>query len=135
MPTTSLDILIDRFGLSCADARNLRRQARRLSTWDLHECNGTIQRDEATGVPYWRSPHSGKRMGRTPDREKGAMRIATEIAEKYGLCLYRQGDPRGASLHLYAPADLQAYRRRVGWPFGVGPGIDSCYSSVAVAVY
>lgn len=98
-----------RMGITNEDAAALVRAERTLHTWHEHECNGTIQRDEATGVPYW---HYGRGTSgpfltrRAPDREKGATARAGSIAGKYGLTVYVQGDPRGCALYLLRPGDV-----------------------------
>jgi hypothetical protein len=87
-------------GIGQNDAIALARAARVLHTWAEHECNGTIQRDEPSGLPYWYSAETGRRIGRTADRETGAIKRATEIAARYGLVIEVQGDPRGAPILL-----------------------------------
>ena len=82
-------------GLWGDDARQALRDAQVLHTWAVHECNGTIQRDESDGRCYWYSDRTGERIGRTPDRESGAVRRLTELAKLHGLTFVHQGDPRG----------------------------------------
>lgn len=125
-------VLRERFGIATDDCRYLVRISRQLSTWDEHECNGTIQRDETTGVCRWYNSNTGRMGSVTSDREKGAhRRLAALLARYPGLLSYRQGDPRGASLYVYRQTDLDGYNaRRNGEPCD----IDACYSSVGVAV-
>lgn len=95
-----------RMGIAYDDARALVRASAVLSTWAEHECNGVIQRDDDTGRPSWYSPVTGRCLGRTSDREAGALRRVTEIAGRYGLTAYHQGDPRGCALYLVRPGDV-----------------------------
>lgn len=95
-------------GIALADCRALVRASATLHTWAEHECNGVIQRDDDTGKPSWYSPHTGRCLGRTSDRETGAIKRATAIAAKYGLTAYHQGDPRGCALYLVRPDDVPA---------------------------
>ena len=92
-------------GLSAAEAETLRRASMTLHRWAEHECNGTIQRDEETGKAYSVNPDSGRRWP-VADRETGALKRARAIAEKHGLTLYHQADPRGAALYLLRPGDV-----------------------------
>lgn len=73
-----------------------------FSGWDEAECNGEIQRDETTGVPFrYVNPGMSDRRYRCPDREAGAERRLARIMSEYpNLRAYRQGDPRGASLYI-----------------------------------
>ena len=86
-----------------ADAMALRRAALTLHRWYEHECNGTIQRDEVTGKPYWHStngPNHGERISLAADRETGAMNTISRICRKLGLYHYLQADPRGGTLYV-----------------------------------
>lgn len=49
---------------------------------------------------------NGKRYGKVPDREKGALKTAQTILEAHGLTLYHQGDPRGCALYALRPGDI-----------------------------
>lgn len=95
-----------RLGISDWHAACLVRASATLHTWNEHECNGAIQRDDETDLPYWYNTHSGKKLGRTPDREKGAIKRAKKIAAEYGLTAYIQGDPRGCALYLVRKTDV-----------------------------
>jgi len=97
-----------------------------LHRWAEHECNGTIQRDEETGIPYWYSSYTCRKLGRVPDREAGAMRRLNKLMASHpDMRVYVQGDPRGCMLYLYRAADMD---RR--------PGMDiaSVYSSIGIPV-
>ena len=105
---TQTIVALDRLGIRGTDACQLLRASSTLHTWAEHECNGAIQRDEETDVPYWYNTHTGKRMFRTSDRERGAVARVTAIAARYGLTAYVQGDPRGCALYLLRPDDVPA---------------------------
>lgn len=95
-------------GVSEQDAWQLRRIAMTLSRWSELECGtdrGCIERDEATGRPFYRYS-DGDRGGFVADRERGALRRLDAIMAKYpGLVSYHQTDPRGASLYILRTAD------------------------------
>lgn len=106
----------------------LRRVEMALHSWHEHECNGTIQRDEVTGIPYFHALYDGRRLGRAQDRERGALRKLETILKGHpDVAAYVQGDPRGCALYLYRKSEL--LRR-----FPCGRSIDSVYASVGVAV-
>ena len=125
---------VQRRGLSLDDALAVRRISMTLHRWYELECgdgNGYIERDETTGKPYYvncNSRYFGANDPRArwpiPDREKGAIRRLDKIMDRYPeLAYYLQTDPRGASVYLYRPEDLD------------GRDVDCCYSSVGTAVY
>jgi len=118
-----------KLGFSDDEAAQLVRASATLHTWAEHECNGAIQRDELTNVPYWYNTNTGRKIGRTSDRETGALKRAKRIANEHGLEIYHQGDPRGCCLWLYDRAKLanmNTLRDTVT--------IDSCYSTIGTAV-
>lgn len=82
------------------DAATLRRAALVIHRWAEHECNGVIQRDEETNIPYYHSSYDGKRYGRTPDREAGAIERIKQTCERLKIYHYIQGDPRGGTLYV-----------------------------------
>ena len=102
---------VEPYGIGWEDLGQLLRASRTLSCWGEHECNGTIQRDEDTGIPYWWSPDTGERLSRAPDREVGALKRAERIAAEHGLTIYHQPDPRGCALYLLRPGDVPAGER------------------------
>ncbi len=114
-------------GIDYDDAVELRRIAMVLHRWHELECGtdrGVIERDEATGVPYWtydvRDTHGHWTRGRrkTADKETGAIKRLQAIVKRYpNLTYYIQGDPRGAPLYMLRPADVP-----------VGESIDAYYS-------
>lgn len=102
----SVNILVNN-GFAYADASNLRKIALTLHRWHEHECNGAIQRDETTGLPYWYNTQSGKKVCKAPDREKGALARLNAIMARYlDMRAYVQSDPRGASLYILRPRDI-----------------------------
>lgn len=129
-----------RLGFTMEEADKLRRIEKTLHRWAEHECNGNIQRDEATDKPFWHN--STGRLVPLPiaDRERGALRRLEEIllavnqrlfnaAEMAGensfksLWFYHQTDPRGATLYVGRKSDLRP-----------GQDLSGCYSSAGVAV-
>lgn len=130
---------LGKLGFDTSEARTLLRISATLHTWAEHECNGAIQRDGETNVPYWYNTMTGKQMGRTSDREAGALKRAQAIAAERGFKVYHQGDPRGCALYLYRQCDLEAFGKRMrrdcdGVQDSSDVAIDSCYSSVGTAV-
>lgn len=112
------------YGIRSQELETLLRCERTLHRWGEEECNGTIQRDEATGIPYRWDTSDGYRLGRVPDREAGALRRALAIAEHHGLSLYHQTDPSGCFLYLLRPEDVPA-----------GQTADACYSNgIAITI-
>jgi hypothetical protein len=108
-------------GITSPELDTLLRCQRVLHTWAEHECNGTIQRDDKTGKPYWHfsdEQNFPRHRYRTPDREKGALRRVFLICAYHKLGYYHQGDPRGCCLYILRPGDV---------PTGSDPG--SCYSN------
>lgn len=101
-----------RLGFCYDEIETLRRAQMTLHRWAEHECNGAIQRDEATDIPYWHSDYSGIKLVKAPDREKGALKrvmatLAARNARNEGsLSFYHQTDPRGCSLYIMRPGDV-----------------------------
>ena len=82
------------------------RASATLRTWAEHECNGAIQRDEVTDLPFryiCDGPRAGERLSDKPiaDREKRALERVQRICSYYKLGYYQQGDPRGCALYIY----------------------------------
>lgn len=100
-----------RAGISYDDALELRRISMTLHSWHELECGtdrGAIEREGegGTGAPFYRYS-DGRKGGRVPDREAGALkRLATIMARYPTLSFYVQGDPRGASLYILRPGDV-----------------------------
>lgn len=126
---------LENLGITPDDALALRRIAMTLHRWHELECGVgdtatyLIERDEQERPHMMRSDSMGVHdLGRIPDREAGALRRLIKIMASYPmLAAYVQGDPRGAALYIYhkdSPA-LVASKH----------GIESCYSSIGVAVF
>jgi len=106
----------DRMGFTYSETEILRRAQITLHTWSEHECNGYIQRDEKTDQPHTYNTHTGKRIARTPDRERGALaRIAAVMAAHPHLASYHQGDPRGCQLYILARDKIPAGESIAGY--------------------
>ena len=120
---------LQRAGISYEDANKLRRIALTLHRWNELECgtdSGAIERDEATGKPYWyRADRLNSARYPVPDREKGAQKRLAKLMERYKgqFIAYEQGDPRGASLYLVRHKDVPK-----------GKDIEAYYSN-GIAVY
>ena len=104
-------------GFSKPEAESLRRISMTLHRWHELECgtsNGSIERDEKTGVPYWYNANSRYVAANDPrsycriaDREAGALkRLKAIMAAHPALQSYVQGDPRGAALYILRPGDV-----------------------------
>lgn len=112
--------LVDKLGqhgVTREEVDSLLRCSRVLSTWCEHEANGEIQRDgeNGDGAPYWYNTTTGKRCGRTADREAGAVRRATAICERHGLTMFYQGDCRGCAIYVLRPGDVPEGQRADGY--------------------
>ncbi len=98
------------------DYRALRKAGLTLHRWYEHECNGVIQRDgdDCQGAPYWYNTHTGKRICKAPDREKGAVKRIEAICKRLGINYYLQTDPRGGTLYVdVQPIPNNNYNRAV----------------------
>ena len=95
-------------GVTYQDAQALRRISMTLRRWYEMECGtdrGAIERDEQTGIPYFRTV-SGTRY-RTRDMETGALKRLNVIMARYPhLTHYVQGDPRGCALYILRMQDI-----------------------------
>lgn len=110
-------------GFAPHEAEKLRRISNTLRRWHERECGidgGCIERDEATGRPYWRSD-TGRRWP-VADRERGALkRLGKIVADRntremvrtgahsvqvHQIVPYVQTDPRGAALYILRPGDV-----------------------------
>ena len=115
------DLALNNWDICFNDYDALCRIERVLQCWSERECNGEIERDEETNICYQMYPQSGRRLCKIADRETGALRRAKTIADKYGLKVYHQTDPRGVQLYLYRPEDSE--------------NIDSIYNMRGLACY
>lgn len=140
-----------RLGFESHEVDTLRRISNTLQRWYELECGtdgGCIERDEATGKPYWVNYHSRylsandpRSRSRIADREAGALRrlqkIMRDVNERRfvgdgastldshcdDLSAYVQTDPRGAGLYILRPGDVPE-----------GLSVESCYTR-GVCVY
>jgi hypothetical protein len=125
---TRQEDMLTGLGFTREEAEQLRRISMTLRRWFEHECNGVVQRDEATEKPYAVVQHyyRGGMENRYPvaDREKGARKrlaaivaarnkrdavaLATEdVLDRRGaVSAYVQTDPRGAALYILRPGDV-----------------------------
>ena len=143
-----LDSYLLNLGFTDSEVASLRRINSTLQRWHELECgteSGVIERDDATGKPYWVS-YTRRYLGandarmRSPiaDREAGALRRLARIIKDCNvrrfyalpnggsigmLTTYIQTDPRGAALYILRPGDI---------PEGVD--VQSCYTR-GVCVY
>ena len=113
-------------GFTIDEAAALRRISRTLRRWHELECGidaGCIERDDATGKPYWVAQYrDGTRRWPVPDRERGALRRLGRIVghrntrvwaasdahavHVHAVHPYIQTDPRGAALYILRPGDV-----------------------------
>jgi hypothetical protein len=132
-------------GISQDDADALRRISMTLHRWHELECgdsndcasrslvrgrkNGKEFEYADNGSPFMEThSHQGSPKAQyfpVPDRERGALKRLAKILERYpNLGSYIQGDPRGASLYIIPRDKIRD-----------GMTVDSCYSSIGIAVY
>lgn len=104
-------------GISHEDQEALYRIERTLSRWSEMECGDaegrSIERDEATGIPYLTYERGSGPRGRyqIADRERGALKRLRAIMSRYpALWFYHQGDPRGCALYVGRWADIPECR-------------------------
>lgn len=97
-------------GFAPSEVEPLRRISTGLRRWFERECNGEIERDEATNAVYHVTNVDGPgpvRRFPARDLEAGHMRrLKAIMAGKPGLSYYVQSDPRGASLYILRPGDV-----------------------------
>ncbi len=141
----ALENTLRTLGFTSDEAESLRRISNTLQRWHEMECgndHGVIERDEATGKPYWfnynsRYLQANDRRSRSlvADREAGALRRLAKIMRDVNerrfvgdvastleahcddLNTYIQTDPRGAALYILRPGDIPA-----------GANVESCYT-------
>ena len=123
-------------GFTYDEAASLRRIEMTLRRWAEAECNGDIQRDEATGKPVRRfrthpdicysndRAYAGiaeEHLWPIADREAGALKRLAAIVAACNARLpesrhdsrvipYHQTDPRGCALYLIRQADLAHHK-------------------------
>lgn len=133
MRRARLDAYLLTLGFTDSEVASLRRINSTLQRWHELECgseHGAIERDEATGKPYWIN-YNRRYLGandarmRSPvaDREAGALRRLARIIKARNartdapVSTYVQTDPRGAALYILRPGDISA-----------GDNVESCYT-------
>lgn len=125
--------LIACLGFTADEVASLRRISSTLQRWHELECgtdSGALERDDATGKPYWVS-HGLAYSRRTPvaDRETGALRRLARIVSSRNertstpVETYIQTDPRGAALYILRDGDIPE-----------ACSVESCYTR-GVCVY
>ena len=112
--TRLLNTLED-LGFTYEEANKLRRISMTLQRWHELACGidgGCVERDDKSGLTYWRSEYTGK-LSRFADRETGALKRLRDIvharnirAEAPLLSFYVQTDPRGNALYIIRPQDV-----------------------------
>jgi hypothetical protein len=121
---------METLGISREDFAQLLRIEKTLRRWAERECNEDIEYDEASGKTFvtWHTYGSGTAIKhRIANRERGALKRLGAIMARYPkLAAYHQSDPRGCALYVYERSAL--------YDNGPKRDIDSCYSSVGVAV-
>jgi len=133
-----LSEVLQSLGFTEEEGETLRRISLTLQRWHELECgtnSGCIERDDATGRPYWVSEWgaqwgAGKRTRRPiADRETGAYRRLADLLKARNeraadeLDAYIQTDPRGAALYILRPGDIPQ-----------GSKAESCYTR-GICVY
>ena len=115
-----------RYGVTDYAWRKLRDCEKILHKWSEDECNGRIQWDDETGEPHlYRRDRWGDYTAKgrpTFNFEDYALDRARKTAQRFGLKIYHQSDPRGCALYVYRPEDLN------------GSSIESVYSTQALAI-
>lgn len=122
---------LESHGFTADEIDSMRRISNALSRWSEGECNGEIERDEATGQTYrvMCPGTASKRRYPCRDKESSSLRrLESIMANHPEWTYYHQGDPRGCALYLIPKAKaLEALE--------CGMGKESCYSSIGIAVY
>lgn len=108
-------------GFTHAETGALLKAERALSRWAELECgisdanrSVSVYRDEDTGRPFYRIEYRVGNEWKTNtqpkrDTEKAALQTVERIlADKPGFSAYHQTDPRGVSLYLIRPGDIDA---------------------------
>lgn len=107
-------------GFSHAETDALLKAERALSRFTelecgISDCNRSVNvyRDEETGKPFYRIEYRIGNEWKTRtqpkrDTEKAALQtVARILADKPGFSAYHQTDPRGVSLYLIRPGDIE----------------------------
>lgn len=111
-------------GFNVPQVEALRKASNTLQRWYENECNGVIQRDEVSEIPYRHNTYTGEKLYKVADLETGARkRIDAIVGTVPSLSVYIQTDPRGAALYIIRPDDVP-----------VGEDVGSYYSR-GICVY
>jgi hypothetical protein len=108
-------------GFSHAETDALLKAERALSRFaelecGISDCNRSVSvfRDEETGKPFYRIEYCAgndwkERIEPKRDTEKAALQTVARIMErKPGFSAFHQTDPRGVSLYIIRPGDIEA---------------------------
>ena len=98
-------------GISLNDAELLQRISRSLHRLDENLCNG---------YQDYKGNWDEAAEKRAEKREERLEKQGKEIAEKYGLIFYHQSDPRGWSVYLVKPEQLNEYSIDAVYSQGIG---------------
>ena len=107
---TLLENTLMGLGFTADECDKLRRISNTLHRWHELECGidgGCVERNEDTGIPFWRNEYTG-RLTQIADRETGARKRLHAMMKDRNLTAYIQGDPRGAALYILRPGDVPA---------------------------
>ncbi len=110
---------MQRHGLTDYAWRKLREVERTLHYWGVAECNNQIQTHDDESFHLYRLDRWGSytiHSKQIPDQKDLALREARRIADRYGLLVYYQSDPRGCSLYVYRPEALKGSNIRSVYP-------------------
>lgn len=128
---------LEGLGFTPEESQGLIRIEKTLHRWCERECgsdHGCIERDEATGKPYWIDT-AGTRVYAVADREKGALKRLEAILEARNardiarstfkpLSFYYQTDCRGCALYIIRPGDVRE-----------GSSVECCYTNGIAICY
>ena len=123
-----------RAGVSRHTWYELRRICRKLHTLDEMACNGEIQDPDDTDTWYRYNPDQygtpTKQGNKLRTQPQDLLRTAETLVRSHGFRAYHQGDPRGCSLYVYKPEDLERCSRGSE----PGYGISAYYSQIGTAI-
>lgn len=125
---------LEALGFTHEEWQALRRISMTLRRWYEAECNGEIERDEATRIPYRSYPSTGRHLVHPlPDREAVAHHRLSAIMIKHPGCIpYLQTDPRGCALYIISREALHAMRAEGD---STNELVAQHYSAVGIPVY
>ena len=116
---------LESLGFTLAEIETMRKASRQLSRWCEAECNGEIQRDEETDLPFRYYGEEMQYRTSCRDMERAAKnRLNSIISAHPGFDWYYQTDPRGCAVYLYRHDDVVP-----------GTSVDCSYSSIGIAIW